>query len=250
MLSFFDCNCMLGRFGIPQPGSYFTVEELIQEMDYFGIDQALVYHSLAKEYSPTFGNKSLLEEIQGRDRLHACWVVLPHHTGEMPSPRRLVEEMREHNVRAVRLFPGADHQRFSLSDWSLGELYEALEEHRIPIFIGYDQINWDRVHDLCQAHPNLPLILNEVRYEENRHLYPFFESFDNLFIDIAWYPVHRGIEAICQRFGAKRLLFGTRAPVFTPGPALAMINYAEISPQEKEQIAGGNLRRLLASSFE
>lgn len=245
-LNFFDCNCMLGRFGVPQPGSYFTVEELLQQMDYFGIAEALVYHSLAKEYSPDFGNKLLMREIAGHHRLHACWILLPHHTGEMPPPPRLIEEMKEHNVRAVRLFPAAEHHRFSLSDWALGELYESLEEWRIPLFIGSEQIDWDQVYNLCRAHPDLPLIISEVRYEENRHLYPLFEKFANLFIDLAWYPVHQGIETICHRFGAERLLFGSKAPVFTPGPALAMVNYADISRQEKEQIAGRNLRRLLA----
>lgn len=245
-LKFFDSNCMIGRFGVPQPGSYFTVDELIQQIDYFGIDQALVYHSLAKEYSPNFGNKLLLGEIRGHKRLHACWVFLPYHTQEMRPPRVLVEEMRDHNVRAIRLFPGVDFQRFSLSDWSLGELYEVLEQHEVPLFISYDQIDWDRICHICRSFPKLSLILSEVRYEENRHLYPLLERFDNLFIDISWYPVHCGIETICKRFGARRLLFGTKAPTFTPGPALAMINYADISEEEKGQIAAENLIGLLA----
>ncbi len=48
------------------------------------------------------------------------------------------------------------------------------------------------------------------------------------------------------RFGAERLLFGTRLPYFTPGSAIGMLSYAGISEAERTRIAGDNLRNLLA----
>ncbi len=55
-----------------------------------------------------------------------------------------------------------------------------------------------------------------------------------------------GIEEICRRFGARRLLFGTGLPFTEAGPSIAQITYAEISDADKRSIAGDNLRKLLA----
>ena len=63
-LSFFDCHCMIGRFTAPESGMVFSVDEIARELEYCAIDEALVFHALAKEYSPAIGNARLLEEIR------------------------------------------------------------------------------------------------------------------------------------------------------------------------------------------
>jgi len=57
--------------------------------------------------------------------------------------------------------------------------------------------------------------------------------------------VHNGLEDICERFGARRLLFGTGYPQFALGPAITMIASAQISNHDKQLIASGNMRRLI-----
>ena len=42
----------------------FSVDEIARELEYCAIDEALVFHALAKEYSPAIGNARLLEEIR------------------------------------------------------------------------------------------------------------------------------------------------------------------------------------------
>jgi predicted TIM-barrel fold metal-dependent hydrolase len=248
MVSFFDCNCVVGRRSIRRSGvsgeaEFYSIESLLDEMDYAGIDEALVYHSLAKEYVPMLGNRQLTEEIAGNDRLHPCWVVMPHSTGEMPPPEALAREMLEQGVKAVRLFP-SDHL-FSLSDWCSGRLLGELERHGIVVIIEIDQIGWDGLHGLCDRHPNLSVIITNLGYRINRNLYPLLEKFGNLYVETSGYQMNSGIEALCARFGADRIIFGARLPFFTPGPAVSMINYSLISSEEKEMIGGGNLRRLL-----
>ena len=86
MISFFDGNCVIGMRSIRRSGcageaEFYSLEDLLAEMDYAGIDDALVYHSLAKEYVPMLGNRQLMDEISGHERLHPCWVVMPNGTG-------------------------------------------------------------------------------------------------------------------------------------------------------------------------
>jgi predicted TIM-barrel fold metal-dependent hydrolase len=248
MVSFFDSNCVIGKRSIRRSGpvgeaEFYSLEDLLAEMDYAGIDHALVYYSLAREYVPMLGNRQLMDEISNNKRLHPCWVVMPDGTGEMPRPEELVSEMLGRGVKTARLFP-SDHL-FSLSDWCSGELLKELEKHSIVTIIEIDQIGWDGLHGLCSRFPNLPVIVTNLNYRINRHLYPLLEKFSNLHVETSGYQMHRGVEALCSRFGAERLIFGTRMPYFTPGPAMTMINYSLISHEDREKIAGGNLRRLL-----
>ena len=59
------------------------IKEYIEKMDYFGIDYALVSHWDAVANNPSIGNKRLIKEIKGYDRLYPCWVVMPYQTGEI-----------------------------------------------------------------------------------------------------------------------------------------------------------------------
>ena len=241
----FDCECSIGKLKVPQPGSFSSASELVAEMDYLGINEALVYHSLAKEHNVAFGNALLCESIGGIHRLHGCWILQPHFTGELPAPEIVATEMLEKGIRAARLFPGDNGQRFSLSDWSCGQLFEVLAEHRIPLFIDKDLIEWDRIVSICKTYPALPLVITEVWCKETRYLYPLFEQFPNFHISLSRFIGHQCLEDVCRRFGSGGLLFGSKMPVFTPGPVIAMLTYAEISEKEQADIASDNLRRLL-----
>ncbi len=244
-LELFDANCMLGRIIAPKPEFPLSVDALVATMDDFEIGEALVYHASSKEFHPADGNRLLLEEIASCRRLHAMWVVMPSHTGEFPGGPGLVDEMLARGVRAARVFPHPDLHNFSLRAWCSGELLAWLERRRVPLFVDQEQLDWDTVHELCAGHPALPVVLTNVNYRVDRYLYALWEKFANLHVEISSYCGHRQIEAAVERFGADRLLFGTRLPYFTPGSAVAMLSYAAIGDGDRKRIAGDNLRRLL-----
>jgi predicted TIM-barrel fold metal-dependent hydrolase len=245
-MDFFDCNCMIGRFGQPLPGQFHTADDLERELDRCGIARALVFHALAKELDPAQGNEALTRDLAGRRRLVPCWVAMPAHTGEMPHPDELCGRMAQAGVRAARLFP--QMHSYSLSEWSSGELLAALEARRIPVFIDHDQTNWDEVERICGAHPGLPLVLLRPNYRVHRWLYPLLERHANLHIEIGIYVAHNAIADCARRFGAQRMLYGSALPHYTPGGPIANIMYSDISESEKALIAGGNLRRLLGET--
>ncbi len=241
-LAFFDCNCHIGRYSIKHPEAFTTTNELVKEMEYSGIAEALVFHTMAKEYAPSVGNEMLLQEIQGRP-LHPCWIVMPHHTGEMPPPDELLAQMRANGIRALRAFPNA--HSFTLGDWCAGDLLSMVEANGIPFFVDMDQTNWGQVSEILSSHPKLNLILLKTSYRSDRLMYPLMEKYEGLRIETVTYQVTMGIEEVCKRFGAHRLLFGTGLPITEAGPSIAQITYAEIPDEDKQLIAGDNLRRLL-----
>ncbi|HUV07207.1 MAG TPA: hypothetical protein VMX75_05725 [Spirochaetia bacterium] len=259
-IEFFDCNTMIGRRILRSHLEFKSADDLIREMDHLAISDALVYHAHAKEYSPAIGNDRLMEEIATHDRLHPCWVIMPSHTGEMERPDELIRKILDRSVRAVRMFPSPPTpphdftmqlHRYALIESVCGELLQVLQKHRIPLFLetqtflAFPLVSWESIEWILKTYTGLPLVIGGIRQRDNRTLYALMERFKSLHLDISLYGVHRGLEDFTQRFGAKRLVFGTGLPVFAGSGAITQLLYAEIEESEKQQIAGGNLQRLL-----
>ena len=252
-LGFFDCNCLVGQRITRDEKEPYTLKQLEADMDYFGIEETLVTYNLSKEYDPAIGNARLLKDIRrkprtnllvrGKPRLHGCFAFMPGGTREQGPVSDALDAMLKAGVRAVRVYPRL--QTWQLDEWCAGDLLDALEERGIPLFIDLDQTDWREVAGVCERHRSLPVIVLSTGYRVSRILYPLFEKLQNLHVDTSMYCPHRGMEDVCKRFGAERLLFGTKWPFYTPGPAITHIAYAEISDADKRKIAGDNLRRLL-----
>ncbi len=251
MLRFFDCNAAIGAWKHPRHGAYTTADELETVLDYLEVEQAVVYHAYAQEGYPTAGNARLMQELVGHPRLLPSWVLLPHHTGEMPAPQVLVKEMLDGGVRLARLFPGAGGHGFSLAPWCAGPLLDALAEHRVPVVIDFtlgrrDSPDWGLIHGLCQRYPSLPIILTGAGIgRASRSLYPLLDACPNLYLELSRYTAFRTVDGICERFGARRLIYGSGLPLVAPGVALTTVTHALIGEKDKELIAAGNLRRLI-----
>jgi hypothetical protein len=220
-----------------------TVSELIDELDFCGIDEALVYHTAQRFDQTTIGNERLVNEIGGCARLHATWAVLPGATGEQPPVGQLLEQMRTHHVRALRLFP-RDH-RYFLDGLSWGDQLPVYAERRIPLFV---KAGLDRVADLLRAFPSATVITDTLGANPlDRYAWPLLEAYPNLYYETSGYLTAGAIEAFCQRFGADRLVFSSGFPDYPSGAALLTLVGADISDDDRQAIARGNLARLLAS---
>lgn len=247
-LNYFDCNCSVGRVGCPLLLDIPDVAGLKGEMAAAGLGRALVYHTVARFGDPVQGNALLMKEIAGHPGLEPVWVILPPHTGEMPAPGRLVEDMGRAGVRAVRMFPGRSRHGFSLSEWCAGEVLEALEAARLPLMLDTETVTWEEVFAVLRRFTKLPVIMTECSYRHDRFLYPLLEKFETLHVETSRFMGAGAIEDLVGRFGSRALLFGTNMPSYTGTAAVSRLTYADIDRRDKEAIAGGNLRRLLGEA--
>ena len=230
-IKFIDANCMVGRWGIQK--LYFeTIGQLLSEMDYHGIEKGLVYHSLAWQYDPEFGNKKLLEEIGGNFRILPIFVIAPWDRPE-DEWLRAQEEFVRKNAFAIRLFPR--DQNFLLARWNIEKILLFLERIRMPLFINYDQLDFSKINEVLSSYPDLPVIISNTGYRIGRILNSLFERYNNFYLEISTFFSYEGIEEICRRFGAQRLIFGTRMPFIDPGAMLARIIYADIDDEKKRE---------------
>ena len=244
-LNFFDCNCSVGRISYPSLYDIPDVKGLLKEMETAGIEEALVYHTVARDGYPPLGNSMLMEEIRNVQELHPVWVVLPHHTSEMPHPDRLLPEMKKNGVKAVRVYPKANYHSFSISEWCSGDLLGALEEEGIPLILDMDTVTWEDVNTILENHKQLPLIAATCAYRSNRYIYPLLEKYNNLFIELSRFMGAGAIEDIVKRFGSHHLLFGTNMPQYSGTAAVSLLTYSDIDQKDKKAIAGGNVSNLL-----
>jgi hypothetical protein len=230
----FDANVRMGPSGV-QGEVALEARDLLAEMDRFGIQQALVAHCAAEEYDAEEGNRALARDLH--PRLVPAWAALPD--------REFIEKLWTLRPAAVRLSFGAKKHNFSPAPWCCGELYESLQERAILTTLAREDIEWDSLASLLEKFPRLPVLLLETGYRADRNLFPLLSRYSNLFMDTSTYVAHRQLESFIERFGAGRLVFGSRLPYYTPGAALAVLATARISEEAKLAVAGGTLRRLL-----
>lgn len=240
-LEFFDANVRVGTWTNPRPECPTDVQSLLRAMDSAGIARALVCHALAWQWDAAEGNKRLLEEIDGYDRLYPCLVALPPATGEV-DPDALAEVCAERHG-AVRAFP-KDHQ-WRLTPWCAEDLFAALVSARVPLLVDLDQTNWDDIATTARDFPRLTLILLNTSYRLDRYLYPLWDRGYDIRVSIETYMPFGGLEDVCDRFGPERLVFGSGLPERDPAGPIALISYASVGDEAKRQIAGGNLASLL-----
>ena len=248
-MRYLDCHASLGMHGPTDARVPWKTSSLLDDMRHAGIHGALVYHWLAREYDPGYGNRVLMDEIAGHERLFPCWVLMPPHTGEMPPAAGVVAQMRAQGVCAARLFPRRHRYRFD--EAVCGALFAALEAARLPLLLdaglyGEDhQVTFEEVDRLCVQHPGLPVVLLKARWESTRDVVALMQRHANTYVEFSSFQIHYGLEFMREKVGIDRLLLGTEWPFKSPGAARAFVDYCELDADDKAKVAGGNLARLL-----
>lgn len=251
-----DANTFIGRTARPEPMWFHTKEELLAELDHYHLNEAVVTHALARDYSTEYGNSLLQQELKGEDRLYGCWVLPVHpHPDDMPV-EQMVDEMLNAGVRIARVYP-PNRIPLTVTPWLGYETFRILESHRVPLLLtDSDMGAWpdqgkigyttEMVYDICKTFSNLPVIIVRFNYQLILAAHAMLKEFDNLYLEISNYTTHRGVELVVNEFGSHRLIYGSGLPMQNPGASLAILRYAGITDEQKRDIAGDNLRRLMS----
>lgn len=251
-ISFFDANASFGRFEVPHVRRAETAQELLDEMDFVGIDEALVWHSSSVNLSPVDANRYAVELTKSHPRLHPTWTVLPHQTNELGSPEVFLSRMRDARVRALWLRP-AEH-RWLPTRLGIGPILEMAADRKIPCFIPcsvQSEIGsgWGVIERVLADFPGLRLIVTgSGSWGEDRIFRPLLERFPNLFLEVSRYELSHGIESLTQFCSHERIIYGSGHPAWTMGGPKLMVATAEISLEGRRAIASGNLKRLLSEA--
>jgi predicted TIM-barrel fold metal-dependent hydrolase len=245
----FDANVLLGPLPQRPPGAPEKVKDLLATLDTYGIGQALVTHTVAKWHDPWTGNRRLVEEIVGEERLVPCWTVLPSATGEAPPEEEQIAQMLAAGARAARLCPVA--HRLAVESWELDRLFGALAERHVPLLLDLDNRHWSEprpwrvIEWACRTYPALTVVLLRESQANFRTLFTLLDRYRNLVVETSYLQGHDAINRIVERWGAERLIFGTGLPIWDPALPIAGLSYAGLSNDALGAVTGGTLRRLL-----
>jgi len=174
-------------------------------------------------------------------------VLVPDIALARGSPEAYIDAKIDERFVIARMFPKT--LKHSMKPWQVGDMLTHLEARRLPLMLWHNEVSWDLVEGLCQGYPELPIIVegNDVKLlYHNRNYLALLKHCPNLYLETHNLVLYAEIDHLAGQIAPDRLLFGTYFPYNTPHPALFSILRARVPEAVKDQLAAGNLERLLA----
>ncbi|WP_405998523.1 amidohydrolase family protein [Streptomyces sp. NBC_00829] len=224
-----DINRLLGPLPYDEVASR-DAAGLLGELDRLRIDSAWVVHTHALYGDPRDGNASLTDADGGR--LRPVPVLVPGPLGTTGS-----------DTPVVRLCPGEHH--WPLTGAHALALGDALARARTTVLLGWESATAAEIHRFADAVPALRIVLTGTGYRSLRDLAELMDAHEELSVDTSTLAGHLQVEWFAGRYGARRVLFGTGAPVTDDAGPRYQLDTLELSGADTALIAGGNALRLL-----
>ncbi|HPP12002.1 MAG TPA: amidohydrolase family protein [bacterium] len=244
-IKLWDANVRVGRSLAGARAAVTGVDEILKALDHYGIEKALVWHIAQFEYSASEGNRLVRQLVKNQKRLVGCWAVLPPTTGE--NGEYFFDRMKENNIAALRFFP--EQHRYLLRRRVFGEFLDQVVARRIPVLLSVKWgVTWPVIYDLLEEYPEMTCLLCDLGiWGLNRYTWPLVSSFPRVYLESSLLSLSDGgLEATVKQFGAGRVIFGTGFPERYADAAILDLLHAPLTDEEKNLIAGENLKRLLA----
>jgi len=222
-----------------------TAGELLVSMERLDIGRALVRtEPTASELDVPRTNAHLYEACAGHPELAPCPAVIPNTAGDLPGEDRQIAEAIDRRAGGVCIRPAHDH--WLIADWLSDSLFQALSARRMPVYVAAGALGFAEVADLAGRFEELPILLAETGYRDQRILVPLLERFGNIHLVTGWnYRVQGGIEQLVRRVGAQQVLFGTGFPNSAPMTAVMQVTYADLPEADLRKIGSENFERLM-----
>jgi len=166
-----DAYCGVGPWRDRDPILPYEPGDILQLLDHFGISQALVYANIAMRGWYEEVNGVLLELIRNEPRFSPAFVLAP----DAQQPERIdrqFELMKRVGAKAVWLRPESSGQGHGVWPWLVGDILRRCAACRLPVLLNTEQATPDDIHRLCEAFPDLRLVLCGVSYHSNVWLFP------------------------------------------------------------------------------
>lgn len=243
-IQWFDVQAGFG--GFPRGGRPdVTAEVLRGHLQRCGIGRALV--RMVPETFETdipLSNEKLYAGCGQVPAFVACPVVVPGGDGRIGTERQQVDGAVARGAGAVCLRPTIDH--FLPIPAVCDVLFAELARRRVPVLLDERLTGQAMLAELAERYPQVPLLYVGASYREYRNVVGILQRYANVYLAVGHgFIVHRAIEDLAGRVGVGRLLFGSGLPSAEPSAAQCMVACAELPPAELQQIASGNLQRLI-----
>ena len=261
MIDFFDVNHWLGSSDQYLSSSLYSnkdkeggINNIRERLNDNDIKKVIITSKLALNYDWNTGNDKLL--VSGLSQqikdLYYCFVLNPDVYFTYDFNKYLMEAF-QNKVRLFRLFPKS--QLFYVNDHYMKELFKILSQKKFPVMLDLKQLDItgnkyfdiDVLERILADNKDMPFIL-ETSLKQcmfSRFYFPLLERFENLYLEVSGLLLYDQIEHYVERFGSKRLIFGTSYPNLPIEINTNRIILADISGPDKHNIAFDNLNEIV-----
>ncbi len=245
-LALFDVNCWLGK---PFEATFTTVDgfEPVKKMLVrCGIRRAVFSHTMCVRYDAEAGNRALVETLRQDESMVGAATLVPEmaRSGAWDS---VLRSLIADGIRLVRLFPRSHN--FLLDDEYLGELFQTLQDLRVPVVLWHTEAAWQEIAEVCSRYRELTVIVEGTGrklFYDNRTYYALLERFPNLHLETHNLTNYLGLDDLVRCFGSRRFLFGSYFPHEDPNSAVMLLTDGEFTDADRANIACRNLENLIA----
>jgi predicted TIM-barrel fold metal-dependent hydrolase len=253
----FDTSAYLGALSYAQPRSGMwhlppsgitNAAELISLMDRFGINRAALGSLRSIYYDHTEGNREVLHAVnQYSSRFVGIAIVYPHYDHSLQEFEDLLVKQ---GMKGLQLEPL--YHNFQLDDGTADPFVELSIKRQVPVFLplcitmnwNFPRVEIKYVRELIDRYPEATYVVGMLSYEIEGVL-RLMKKYDNVMAETSGLQLMQGIERLVREVGANRILYASGMPIQMAGPALAKIQEADISEEDKDLILAQNAEKLL-----
>lgn len=225
------------------------VEDMLERADRAGVDKALVQSVATTPHQVSSINHFIANEVEKHpDRLIGFGTLHPASEDIIGDLRELLSL----GLKGVKLHP--DIQDFKIDDYRALSIYEACEEHGVPILFHagdsrYDRSNPNRLVPVLRIYNRLTVIAAHFGgYSMWEEAAEALAGLPNLYVDCSSsmpFLSDEKIKEYIRRFGDDRVLFGSDYPMWTAEREIPRLLSLNLPKESYRKIFSENIMALL-----
>lgn len=228
---------------------------IVTTLDRVGINMMCISAMKALANDVREGNDDMIaltQEFPGR--FIGLAVANPRYTDEIYD--ELERCFQNETVRGIKIHPTTYVHHYPLNGPKYEPVWEFAKKHDCPILMHAgprSEIPYcgpDLIDDVAQRHPEVKILIGHAgSYDSwqslDEHI-AVVKKHDNLFLETSTMNrFYKAVDYMVQEVGSERVIFGSDGPFHSIIAEFGSIVYARISLQEKENVLGRNMARLL-----
>jgi uncharacterized protein len=232
-------------------GRNWDAKKLIKIMDKYQVDRALI----SSEEAIIYGNPTANEDLRDNfikpyiDRFIGYCVPDPFN-----NPGDEVKKcINSGFFKGIKLHPW--YHRCPLSSSNYDSVFEIANKERLPVLVhsggtlnlpDFQYALPEMFLNIARKYKDLALIIGHMGLERWREVSELVIGYENIYLDITMsMPDKARLEFAAGKIGSERILLGTDMPLIDPGISIGLVYGSSLSTNEKENILGFNMLRIL-----
>jgi predicted TIM-barrel fold metal-dependent hydrolase len=227
----------------PAKRADWSLQTLLSILEEHGVEHALTISLRGRSYDFVAGNDETLAASREHPRLWPVATIDPRRSlGCLDEVKRCADA----GFAALRFFP--DHQSWPLEWLPFLEVCDAVAQTGLPIILPGGVPGQITLAGRLLAPIGLRVLFVGVGYGNMAEALAALRVYPAFFFDTHLLDTPEAIEVLCRNGGAERVVFGSNSPERCFESAQNMVEAADLTPEQRQAVSGGNLRRLLGEA--